>query len=95
MNAVPVRHDGVGVSTQSLDETENVVPPATVQSSTMLPQLKQDLIHLERSWQSLNQNSCLQGSNSSVKVTFSIYEHTQERATALLDTDPLRAACCT
>lgn len=57
---VPVRHDSLGVCPEGLDEAEDVVPSATVEACTVLPQLKQDLIHLKGSWQGLNQHCCLQ-----------------------------------
>ena len=59
--AVPVWHDSLGILPQGLDEAEDVVPATTVQASAVLPQLKQDLVHLKGSRQSLNQDCCLQG----------------------------------
>ena len=40
---------------QGLNEAEDVVPPPTVEPRRVLPQLKQDLIHLEGCWQRLNE----------------------------------------
>ena len=57
---MPVGHDCLGVCPQGLDEAKDVVPAATVEACAVLPQLKQDLIHLKGSWQCLNQHSCLQ-----------------------------------
>ena len=56
----PVGHDGVGVLTQGLDEGEDVVPAPAVEPRTVLPQLPQDLVHLEGCWQRLYQDGGLQ-----------------------------------
>ena len=40
---------------QGLDEAENVVPPPTVEPRRVLPQLKQDFVHLEGCRQRLNE----------------------------------------
>lgn len=52
----PVRHNGVGVLPEGLDETEDVVPSPAVQSHGVRPQLPQDLVHLERRRQGLYQH---------------------------------------
>ena len=57
---IPVRHDSLRVRLQGLDEAEDVVPSATIEACAVLPQLKQDLIHLKGSRQGLNQDCCLQ-----------------------------------
>ena len=51
----PVRHDGVGVVAAGLDEGEDVVPAPAVEPRAVLPQLVQELVHLEGCWQGLNQ----------------------------------------
>ena len=40
---------------QGLDEAEDVVPPPTVEPRRVLPQLKQDLVHLKGCRQRLNE----------------------------------------
>ena len=44
-----------------LDEAENIVPPAAVESGRVLAQLPQDLVHLEGGRQRLDQDSGFDG----------------------------------
>ena len=55
-NIHTVREHGVEVRPPSLNEAEDVVPPSTVEAARMLSQLKQNLLHLEGSGESLDQH---------------------------------------
>ena len=51
-----VRQHELGVGTEALDEAEDVVPAAAVQTGRVLAQLVEDLVHLERGGDRLDQH---------------------------------------
>src|SRR5262245_18213008 len=46
-DACAVGQDELGAAAEFLDEAENVVPPAAVETRRMIPQLVEDLVHLK------------------------------------------------
>jgi len=46
-NVHSVREDKVGVLSELLDDAEDVIPPATVQSRAVVPEFEDNLIHLK------------------------------------------------
>lgn len=61
-----VGKNGTPIGSSLLNEAEDVVPASAVESGRVVPQLKQNLFHLERSRESFNQDS---GSNRVVWYT--------------------------
>src|SRR3989442_15512652 len=57
----PIREDESRMLTEFLDEREDVVPPTTVQSRGMLFQLVENLVHLERGGERLDEDGRLYG----------------------------------
>lgn len=55
-HVLAIGKDRVPVLSPPLDEAEDVIPATAVQPARMGPQLPQDLVHLERSWQRLDQD---------------------------------------
>lgn len=51
----PVGQQAVGMSLESLDVAEDVIPSAAVQSDGVIPQFIQNLIHLKHCWKCFNQ----------------------------------------
>src|SRR5262245_53619937 len=54
-----IGQDDAAVVSKRLDVAEDVIPSSAVEASGMLPQLMENLIHLERSRQGLDENGCL------------------------------------
>lgn len=69
-DSAAVRKDSTTISSTLLDETEDVIPSSTVKPRRMSPELEQNLLHMERSRESLNQHSSSDGShwNSNVRL---------------------------
>lgn len=57
-NKNSIREQAIGVSLESLDVAENVIPSTTVEANRMVPQFIQYFIHLKHSRKSFNQDSC-------------------------------------
>ena len=64
----PVRHDAVSMAAQGLDVGEDVVPSTTIESSRVLSELVQDLVHLKSCWQGLNQHCGLQQGQACITI---------------------------
>ena len=58
----------------SLDEAEDIIPSTTVQAARMRTELKQNLLHLERSWQRLNQDRCADRARGDAAIRLSEIE---------------------
>src|SRR5439155_10580396 len=56
-----VREDEIGPRSERLDDAEEIVPPAGVETRRVVTQLVQDLVHLERRQDCLDQNRCADG----------------------------------
>lgn len=52
-----IRQEAVRMCLEGLDIAEDVIPSSAIQASRVVPQLVQDLIHLENSWEGLDQDS--------------------------------------
>ena len=58
----------VGVLAEAFDGVEDVVPATAVEAGRVVTELVDDLVHLEGSCDSLNQNSCANGTSSHANV---------------------------
>ncbi len=58
---IPIRQHEVGAVPELLDEAEDVVPAAAVEAGGVLAQLVEDLVHLERRRQGLDEHRGLDG----------------------------------
>ena len=61
-NVRSVREDKIGVLPELLDDAENIIPPSTVQSRAVIPELVDNLIHLKDRQNCLNQHGSSDGS---------------------------------
>ena len=73
---VTVRKQTIPPPTEGLDETENVVPSTAVQSSRVITQLIQNLVHLEDCRESLNQNCGFDAATRNTEGFLSCYKDT-------------------
>ena len=71
----PVREDELGPVAEVLDDAEDVVPPAGVESRGVLAQLVQDLLHLERGGDGLDQHGGPDRANRNPEVLLGEDEH--------------------
>ena len=55
-DSATIRKDGTMIRPALLDETKDVVPSSAVKPRRMCPKLEQNLLHMKRSRESLNQD---------------------------------------
>ena len=70
----PVGEDEVGVLAELLDHAEDVIPASAVKSGAVIPQLKDDLVHLEGGQDGLDKNGTTDGASWHANLVLSKVE---------------------
>ena len=74
-HVLSVRKHGALIQTPLLDEAEDVVPSSAVQAARVMAKLEQNLLHLESSWECLNQDGATDGSKGNPEIVLGKVEN--------------------
>ncbi len=74
-DAGAIRHHGLGVAREFLDEAEDVIPAPAIEAGGMIAQLVEDLVHLERGEDGLDQHRRLDGALGQTELRLREQEH--------------------
>src|SRR6185503_12273925 len=72
---LPVRQHEFRITAEFLDETEDVIPPSTIEPDDVILQLPEDLVHLEGGQDSLDQHGGLDRLRSQTELCLRVTEH--------------------